>query len=85
MKMLQIELDSFKDNQEALNESSKERFNFIETEIQSLRRKIEENNRTISTVVQIQSIQNKLETFEERIGCLESLNQSSNTQVILII
>ncbi len=83
--MLQIELDSFKDNQEALNESSKERFNFIETEIQSLRRKIEENNRTISTVVQIQSIQNKLETFEERIGCLESLNQSSNTQVILII
>ena len=83
--MLQIELDSFKDNQEALNESSKERFNFIETEIQSLRRKIEENNRTISTVVQIQSIQNKLETFEERIGCLEALNQSSNTQVILII
>ena len=49
--MLQIELDSFKVNQEALNESSKERFNFIETEIQSLRRKIEENNRTISTVV----------------------------------
>ncbi len=85
MKKLQIEFAAFKENQEAFNESFKEQFHLIEERYQSLRKQTQEINGTISTVVQIQSIQNKLETFEERIRCLEALNQASDTQVILII
>jgi len=84
MKKIQIEFAAFKEKQEALNESLKERFHSIEEKYQSLRRQTEENNVTISAVVQIQSIRNELVVFEERIRDLEALNQAKNANVILI-
>ena len=82
MKKIQIEFAAFKEQQKALNESSKERFNSIETEIQSLRRKNDEKNRPVSSAVQSQSIRDELVAFEERIRRLEALNQAKNTIVI---
>ena len=82
MKKIQIEFAAFKEQQEALNESSKERFNSIETEIQSLRRKNDEKNRPVSSAVQSQSIRDEFVAFEERIRRLEALNQAKNTIVI---
>ncbi len=82
MKKIQIEFAAFKEQQEALNESSKERFNSIETEIQSLRRKNDEKIRPVSAAVQSQSIRDELVAFEERIRRLEALNQEKITIVI---
>ena len=82
MKKLQIEFAAFKEKLEASNKSSKERFDSIETEIQSLRRKNDENNGTILSGLQSQSIRNELVAFDERIRSLEHLNQSKDTRVI---
>ncbi len=84
MKNIQVELTYFKEQQEALNESIKEKFHSVEERIQSLRRQTEEYNGTISTAVQIQSIRSELVTFEERIRGLEDLNQTTNKHVIII-
>ena len=85
MKKIQIEFAAFKEKQEALNESLKERFHSIEEKYQSLRRQTEENNGTISTVVQIQTIRNELIAFDERIRSLEALSHVSDTQVVLTL
>ena len=83
MNKTEIEFAAFKEKLEASNKSSKERFDSIETEIQSLRRKNDENNGTILSGLQSQSIRNELVAFEERIRRLEALNQATDTQVIL--
>jgi len=83
MNELRDEFNAFRVQQEALNESYRERFSSIDERIQSIKKKPEENNGTISNVVKTQSIQNKLETFEERITSLEALNHRTDTKVIL--
>ena len=84
MKKIQVELTYFKEQQEALNESIKEKFHSVEERIQSLRRQTEEYNGATSTAVQIQSIRNELVSFEARIRVLEDLNQTTNKHVITI-
>ena len=85
MKKIQVELTYFKEQQEALNESIKEKFHSVEERIQSLRRQTEEYNVATSTAVQIQSIRNELVSFEARIRNLESLKRAEDTQVVLLL
>ena len=85
MKKIQVELTYFKEQQEALNESIKEKFHSVEERIQSLRRQTEEYNGATSTAVQIQSIRNELVSFEARIRNLESLKRAEDTQVVLLL
>jgi hypothetical protein len=82
MGQLKNELYAFQEQQKAFNENLNERFHSIDAKIQSLKRQTEECFGTISTDVQIQSIRNKLETFEERIRSLEASRQTTHTQVI---
>ena len=79
------EFATFKEKLEAMNESFKERFNSVETDIQSLKEQSEKINGPILTGVQNQSIQYKLDSFDERIKKLEALNQAKDPQVVLIL
>ena len=85
MNELRDEFNAFRVQQEVLNESYRERFFSIDERILSLQQVPKENNGTISNVVQTQSIQNKLETFEERITSLEALNHRTDKKVILAL
>ena len=85
MNELRDEFNAFRVQQEVLNESYRERFFSIDERIQSIKQKPEENNGTFSNVVQTQDIQNKLQTFEERITSLEALNHRPDTKVILTL
>ena len=85
MNKLRDEFNAFRVQQEVLNESYRERFFSIDERILSLQQVPEENNGTISNVVQTQSIQNKLETFEERITSLEALIHRTDKKVILAL
>ncbi len=82
MNELRDEFKAFRVQQEALNKSYRERFFSIDERIQSIKRKPEENNGTFLNVVQTQDIQNRLQTFEERITSLEALNNRPDTKVI---
>ncbi len=82
MNELRDEFNAFRVQQEALNESYRERFFSIDERIQILQQEPEANSGTISNVAQTQNIQNKLETFEERITSLEALNHRTDTKVI---
>ena len=76
------EFATFIEKLEAMNESLNERFNSVETDIQSLKKQSEKMNRPISTGVQNQSIQYELDSFNERIRKLETLNQVKESQVV---
>ena len=76
MKKSLIELNASKEKQGALTYSVKERFQSIETGMESLR------HQTILNAVQIKSIRNELVGFETRIRNLETLKQTLNTQVV---
>ena len=78
------EFVAFKEKLEAMNESFKERFNSVETDIQSLKEQSEKINGPISAGVQNQRIQYELDSFDERIKKLEALNQAKVTQVDFI-
>jgi hypothetical protein len=82
MNELRDEFNAFRVQQEALNESYRERFFSIDERIQILQQEPEANNGAISNVAHTQGIQNKLETFEERITSLEALNHRPDTKVI---
>jgi hypothetical protein len=76
------EFATFIEKLEAMNERLNERFNSVETDIQSLKKQSEKMNRPISTGVQNQSIQYELDSFNERIRKLETLNQVKESQVV---
>ena len=76
------EFATFIEKLEAMNESLNERFNSVETDIQSLKKQSEKMNRPISTGVQNQSIQYELDSFNEKIRKLETLNQVKESQVV---
>jgi hypothetical protein len=83
MKQKNIEkFSAFNEKLEAMNESFKERFNSVETDIESLKEQSEKINGPILTGVQNQSILNKLDSFDERIKKLEAFKQAKDTQVI---
>ena len=77
MNELRDEFNAFRVQQEVLNESYRERFFSIDERIQSIKQKPEENNGTFSNVVQTQDIQNKLQTFEERITSRVEMEKKS--------
>ena len=79
------EFAAFKEKLEAINESFKERFNSVETDIQSLKEQSEKINGPISAGDQNQRIQYELGSFDERIKKLEALNQAKDTKVVLIL
>ena len=83
MGKLTNEFNAFKEQQTELNHSFIQRVDSLEIGTQSLRRRIEEYNGTISTAVQIQSMRNELVSFEARIRSLEASNQPTDSQVIL--
>ena len=76
------EFVAFKEKLEAMNESFKERFNSVETDIQSLKEQSEKINGPISAGVQNRRIQYELDSFDERIKKLEAFKQAKDTQVI---
>jgi len=83
MGKLKNEFNAFKEQQQALNETFKERIHSIDAKVQSFKPQTEEYNENFNTANQIQSIRNEFAKFELRIRGLEALKQETNTEVLI--
>ncbi len=84
MGQLRNDLNAFKEQQRELNQSFIERLNSLEVRNQKSTIRSNENTESITTIVQIRNILEKLISFDDRIKRIEELNPVQNQVNILL-
>jgi len=84
MGQFRNDLNAFKEQQRELNQSFIERLNSLEVQNQKSTIRSNENTESITTIVKIRNILEKLISFDDRIKRIEELNPVQNQVKILL-